>query len=170
MGGKPGSPVRTLMSGRELILASACRRRDGDHGSIRAWRARCRHRVRGGCRLRFDGTAGLPSAPEMPCALGQLRLVLIPDIALSISTYRECADCESLCRRGSDEDSRSVRYEFLYQPEGGRRKRQGQQSSSGTDHQPRVGRYSSDASGSRQSHNKSYRARGGVTRGCAISG
>jgi len=29
----------------------------------------------GGCRLQVDGTAGLPSAPEMPCAPRQLRLV-----------------------------------------------------------------------------------------------
>jgi hypothetical protein len=27
-----------------------------------------------------DGTAGLPSAPEMPCAPRQLRLVPIPDL------------------------------------------------------------------------------------------
>ena len=32
-------------------------------------------RVKGGCRRQVDGTAGLPSAPEMPCARRQLRLV-----------------------------------------------------------------------------------------------
>ena len=32
-------------------------------------------RVKGGCRRQVDGTAGLPSAPEMPCAPRQLRLV-----------------------------------------------------------------------------------------------
>jgi hypothetical protein len=31
--------------------------------------------VKGGCRRQVDGTAGLPSAPEMPCAPRQLRLV-----------------------------------------------------------------------------------------------
>jgi len=36
--------------------------------------------VRGGCRHRFNGTAGLPSAPEMPCAPLQLRLVPQPDL------------------------------------------------------------------------------------------
>src|ERR1700730_8983921 len=29
----------------------------------------------GGCRRQVDGTTGLPSAPEMPCAPTQLRLV-----------------------------------------------------------------------------------------------
>src|SRR6266446_3292330 len=29
--------------------------------------ARCLQRVKGGCRHQVDGTAGLPSAPEMPC-------------------------------------------------------------------------------------------------------
>jgi hypothetical protein len=33
-----------------------------------------------GCRRRVDGTAGLPSAPGMPCAPRQVRLVPIPDL------------------------------------------------------------------------------------------
>jgi hypothetical protein len=37
-------------------------------------------RVRGGCGRQADGAAGLPSAPEMPCAPRQLRLVPIADI------------------------------------------------------------------------------------------
>ena len=37
--------------------------------------AGCRLWVTGGCRRQVDGTAGLPSAPEMPCAPGSLRLV-----------------------------------------------------------------------------------------------
>jgi hypothetical protein len=37
--------------------------------------APCRLGVKGGCRRQVDGTAGLPSAPEMPCAPRQLRLV-----------------------------------------------------------------------------------------------
>jgi hypothetical protein len=36
--------------------------------------------VTGGCRRQVDGTAGLPSAPEMPCAPRQLRLVPIADV------------------------------------------------------------------------------------------
>jgi len=36
--------------------------------------------VSGGCRRQVDGTAGLPSAPEMPCAPRQLRLVPLPDL------------------------------------------------------------------------------------------
>jgi hypothetical protein len=32
-------------------------------------------RVKGGCRRQAGGTAGLPPAPEMPCAPRQLRLV-----------------------------------------------------------------------------------------------
>jgi hypothetical protein len=32
-------------------------------------------RVKGGCRRQVDGAAGLRSAPEMPCAPRQLRLV-----------------------------------------------------------------------------------------------
>src|SRR5216683_2353461 len=36
-----------------------------------------------GCRRQVDDTAGLHSAPEMPCAPGQLRLVPTPDIALA---------------------------------------------------------------------------------------
>ena len=31
--------------------------------------------AKGGCRRQADGTAGLPSAPEIPCAPRQLRLV-----------------------------------------------------------------------------------------------
>ena len=37
-------------------------------------------RVTGGCHRQVDGTAGLPSVPEMPCAPRQLRLVPLPDI------------------------------------------------------------------------------------------
>jgi hypothetical protein len=40
----------------------------------------CRLGVNGGCRRHLHGTAGLPSAAEMPCAPGQLRLVPIPDL------------------------------------------------------------------------------------------
>jgi hypothetical protein len=36
--------------------------------------------VTGGCRRQVGGTAGLPPAPEMPCAPRQLRLVPLPDI------------------------------------------------------------------------------------------
>ena len=36
--------------------------------------------VKGGCRRQVDGTAGLPSAPEMPCAPRQLRLA--PNIGI----------------------------------------------------------------------------------------
>jgi hypothetical protein len=36
--------------------------------------------VTGGCRRQTDATAGLPSAPKMPCVPGQLRLVPIPDL------------------------------------------------------------------------------------------
>ena len=36
--------------------------------------------VKGGCRHQVDGTAGLPSAPEMPCAPRQLRLVPTRDV------------------------------------------------------------------------------------------
>jgi hypothetical protein len=35
--------------------------------------------VKGGCRRQADGAAGLPSAPEMPCAPRLLRLVPLPD-------------------------------------------------------------------------------------------
>ena len=35
--------------------------------------------VKGGYRRQVDGTAGLPSTPEMPCASWQLRLVPSPD-------------------------------------------------------------------------------------------
>jgi hypothetical protein len=35
-------------------------------------------RVKGSCRRHADGTAGLPSAPEMPCGSQRLRLVPIP--------------------------------------------------------------------------------------------
>src|SRR5439155_3035782 len=35
----------------------------------------CPEGVTGGCRRQADGTAGLPSAPEMPSAPRQLRLV-----------------------------------------------------------------------------------------------
>ena len=38
-------------------------------------RADGRFRVKGGCRRQVDGTAGPPSAPEMPFAPRQLRLV-----------------------------------------------------------------------------------------------
>jgi hypothetical protein len=40
--------------------------------------------VKGGCRRQVDGTAGLPSAPEMPCASRQARLVPIPDLMLEV--------------------------------------------------------------------------------------
>ena len=36
--------------------------------------------VKGGCGLQVDGTAGLPSAPEMPCAARQLSLVPQADL------------------------------------------------------------------------------------------
>jgi len=43
--------------------------------------------VKGGCRSQVDGTPGLPSAPEMRCAPGHLRLVPIADpYALRLST------------------------------------------------------------------------------------
>src|ERR1700747_3327490 len=38
--------------------------------------------VKGGCHPEVDGTAGLPSAPEMPCAPRQLRLV--PQAVISL--------------------------------------------------------------------------------------
>ena len=37
-------------------------------------------RVKGGCRRQVDCTAGLPSAPEMPCAPRQLRFVPQADV------------------------------------------------------------------------------------------
>ena len=36
--------------------------------------------VKGGCRCQVDGTAGLPSVPELSCAPKQLRLVPKPQI------------------------------------------------------------------------------------------
>src|SRR5271169_7218746 len=39
-----------------------------------------RLRGRGGCCRQADGTAGLPSDPEMPCAPRQLRLVPVADV------------------------------------------------------------------------------------------
>src|SRR4029077_6508157 len=38
--------------------------------------------TKGGCRRQVDGTVGLPSAPEMPCAPGQLHLV--PQAVISL--------------------------------------------------------------------------------------
>ena len=61
-------------------------------------------RVTGGCRRQVDGTAGLPSAPEMPGALRQLRLVPEADLSpscrgalgqlLTISEAREIVETE----------------------------------------------------------------------------
>jgi hypothetical protein len=48
-----------------------------------------RLRVKGGCGRQADGAAGLPSAPEMPCAPRQLRLVPIPDLMLEGSVRRQ---------------------------------------------------------------------------------
>ena len=42
-------------------------------------------RVKGGCRRQVDGTAGLPSAPEMPCARRQLRLVPKAEVRVSVN-------------------------------------------------------------------------------------
>ena len=50
------------------------RRSESLHGGVPVG-ADCR-------RGQVDGTAGLPSAPEMPCAPQQLRLVPIPDVSL----------------------------------------------------------------------------------------
>jgi hypothetical protein len=47
--------------------------------------------VRGGCRCQVDGTAGLPSAPEMPCAPGQLRLVPKSEV-VALFNHLVCAD------------------------------------------------------------------------------
>jgi hypothetical protein len=61
-------------------------------------------RVTGGCRRQVDGTAGLPSAPEMPGALRQLRLVPEADLSpscrgalgqlLTISEAKEIVETE----------------------------------------------------------------------------
>src|SRR5882762_5846906 len=40
--------------------------------------------VKGGCRRQVDGTAGLPSSPDMPSAPRQLGLVPIPDLMLEV--------------------------------------------------------------------------------------
>src|SRR6266513_1906409 len=40
--------------------------------------------VKGGCRRQVDRRAGLPSAPEMPCAPRRLRLVPIPDLMVEV--------------------------------------------------------------------------------------
>jgi len=45
--------------------------------------SRCLLGVKGGCRRQVDGTAGMPSAPEMPCARKQLRLVPRADFSVS---------------------------------------------------------------------------------------
>src|SRR5208282_4138605 len=42
----------------------------------------CFRWVKGGCHPEVDGTAGLPSAPEIPCVPRRLRLVPIPDLML----------------------------------------------------------------------------------------
>jgi hypothetical protein len=48
-------------------------------------------RVKGGGRGQVDGTAGLPSAPEMPSVFGQLRLVPEPDSQSEGAPTREIA-------------------------------------------------------------------------------
>jgi hypothetical protein len=40
----------------------------------------------GGCRRQVDGTAGLPSAPEITCAPRQLRLVPVADLREAAAT------------------------------------------------------------------------------------
>jgi len=47
--------------------------------------------VRGGCRREVDGTTGLPSASEMPCALRQLRFVPKADLMLAVQLVRRKA-------------------------------------------------------------------------------
>src|SRR6266852_5086680 len=59
---------------RELARKRSCSGDGGARLSRGQWdqsteRLR-RLRVKGGCRRQADGTAGLPSAPEMPCAPG----------------------------------------------------------------------------------------------------
>jgi hypothetical protein len=64
----------------DVLPRSACARRPPARSRSNESRCtECRRRVRGGCRRQVDGTAGLPSIPEMSSALGQLRLVPKPD-------------------------------------------------------------------------------------------
>jgi hypothetical protein len=71
--------------------------------------------VKGGCRRQVDGTSGLPSAPEMPCAPRQLRLVPQTDLvqlrvipwarmvlrcnALSLNAINAAADLQAVPKR-----------------------------------------------------------------------
>jgi hypothetical protein len=52
--------------------------------------------VKGGCHRQADGTAGLPSAPEMPSASRQLRLVPIADVRRTYSYRQRLASCTGL--------------------------------------------------------------------------
>src|ERR1700730_8788483 len=69
------------------------------------------------------GTTALPPPAEEAGRHLHRSQVPIPVIASSVPTYRECANCEALCKRGCDENPRSKRCEFPHQTEGGRRKR-----------------------------------------------
>jgi len=60
-------------------------------------------RVKGGCGRQVDGTAGLPSASEMPCAPSQLRLVPRTDKALSPRCTSRSASKEAVSKAGSSE-------------------------------------------------------------------
>jgi hypothetical protein len=54
-------------------------------------------RVKGGCRHQVDGTAGLPSAPEMPLCAQPLCLVPFTDIRRRLRSGQVAT--EGICKR-----------------------------------------------------------------------
>jgi hypothetical protein len=67
---KQGAAGSRRACGDVRAVVSLLRQADADD--------QCPEGVKGGCGRQADGAAGLPSAPEMPCAPRQLRLVPFP--------------------------------------------------------------------------------------------